>query len=310
MTDRQQPPTDGEAPDLRTPAVAQVLDGADDLAVTVLAKAGPHTTPELFTVAFGRVWCLTAATTLKAKLLQGGGTVAFLATHGSRSVIGLGSASVVDLNSPMQNLRTLRASVTAPAAVGRFVVENAAELSGALLDLFAGRLGSPLPPRRVALCLEPRAMAVLDDSREVAEAGGWIRRGEVQDRADAAAPELDVLDGVPGEVRDLAQSGPAALGWTTSAGDPLCLPGHWSAESGDLTVPSRLFELTGAARSSAASITRDKWTGFGPSGKQGLMLRGTGTASEAGGDTRIAVDVTGVAYWDGVETGSVSDGRS
>ena len=67
-------------------------------------------------------------------------------------------------------------------------------------------------------------------------------------------------------------------------------------------VTPELFACTGGRIvCSPACVTFDAWTGFGPSGKQGLMLRGQGQVRDTG---RVAIDVDRVSYWDGVVTGS------
>lgn len=293
--------------DVMLSGATDVLEAADAITVGVLTKRGPHTTPELFAVAGGRLWCLTAATTLKAKLLAEGGPVAFAATAGARAAVGIGRAIVVDPAHPVRNLRSFGVSLAAPGAVGHFVVRNAAELTGAAFDLLAGRLGGPIPPRRVVLSIEPYAVAAVDGV-SIVEERGWTGTADAVDETHPPGNgDTDLLDEVPDGIRELAADGPAAVGWTTASGGPLVLPARWDATRCRAEVPAALFELVGAASRSRASVTRDHWTGFGPTGKQGLMLCGDGVASAGGDATVLTVEVDSVAYWDGIETRHVTD---
>jgi hypothetical protein len=71
------------------------------------------------------------------------------------------------------------------------------------------------------------------------------------------------------------------------------------------TVPAELFHLVGAATRSPACVTFDSWSGYGPSGKQGLMLRGTGEGMAHGSDVELACTFDRVTHWDGTATASV-----
>jgi hypothetical protein len=289
--------------------VADVLDGAPHVYVAIATGTGPHVTPELFAVTGGRVWCLTAATALKARLLSSGGRVALLARSGHRDAIVTGDAVVLDALHPVRNLRHAPAGVAGPQALGSFALRNANELAGAVLDLLTGRLGAP-PPRRVLLAVEPDAVATFDHGARVVAVGfgaGVSPAGElgVASGCEAGCDVDDVLDQVPYAVRDLARAGPAVLGWTDASGRAVALPAVWDPAACRATVRADGFDLVGAPRVSRASVTRDDWTEFGPSGKQGVMLRGEGRATDLGGDIAVDVDVAGVTYWDGVETGQV-----
>jgi hypothetical protein len=124
--------------------------------------------------------------------------------------------------------------------------------------------------------------------------------------ASAGCGDVDeLLDDVPSAVLDLGTAGPAVLGWTDGCGRAVALPATWDPDTCRATVPAAVFDSVGAPRASRASVTRDEWTGFGPSGKQGLMLRGDARASDGDGEVAVDLDVAGVTYWDGVETGQV-----
>lgn len=282
--------------------VCGVLAEADQLMVGVITAAGPHVTPELFTVADGRVWCLTAASTLKARLLADGGPVAIAAVAVGRGMVAVGHAVVMDPARPLRNLRHPDVAVSAPRAVGDFAVRNAAELSGAVVDLLTGKLGGPIPDRRVILSIEPRGAVFTDGGNVVGSFGSDTTRGD-RDSGGSDRAELDLLDDVPDGLRQLASDGRAFLGWTTTTGGPLVLPAAWDAEASQATVSAELLSATDGAVSSPACVTRDAWTNFGPSGKQGLMLRGRGVANINSATAVVDLDVDAVAYWDGIRTG-------
>ncbi|HUR76862.1 MAG TPA: hypothetical protein VMZ22_02865 [Acidimicrobiales bacterium] len=278
-------------------AFVETLARADQIMVGIATKHGPHVTPELFTVSSDRVWCMTAATTLKARALAKGGRVAIAARTRDGLAIGTGTAIVIDPLHPTKTTSGIADAARSPAAVSRFVLDNAAELSGAVSDFVGGRLGQALPPHRVVLCIELKATALGGDDFAPVD---WNAR-EPSDAA--SSPEVEeLLDDVPVGLRDLAGSGQAFLGWLTDGGQPLVLPVDWDLAEHRATVPPELLQLTGAATSSRAAITRDDWTGYGPTGKQGLMLRGDGRVGDDAASVEIGID--GATYWDGVETGS------
>jgi hypothetical protein len=191
-----------------TPAMEDALADASQLAIGVVTSYGPHVTPELFTTLGGRLWCLTAASTLKAKLLASGGPVAVATTGGEGTLLLTGHAVVVDALAPGRNLAELPAALAAPAAVGRFVADNVAELTGAVLDLFVGRLGGPLPPRRVVIGVEPWSAVLVAADGTIGEAVGWggddvddtpAPTGQVAAGGDGDPAGLDLLDEVPAD---------------------------------------------------------------------------------------------------------------
>ncbi len=285
-------------------AVDELLAGATQIYVGVLSRGKPHVTPELLATSGGRLWCLTAAVTLKAKILAVDERVAFMASVAGVDVVGLGRASIVDLGTP-SSLTDVAAVARSAVGTASFALRNAAELSGAAVDALTGKLGGPLPPRRVALSIEPIAVAVVS-AEGVRAVGEWESgAGSTSDAAEAFPDDLeDTL--APEAVRDLIDDGPAALGWLSASGHPLVLPAQWQRATSSARVNATLFERCGAADVAPAAVTRDKWTGYGPTGKQGLMLRGDGNASSDGAQVSAGVAVDRVTYWDGVETGSNS----
>lgn len=286
------------------PAVDELFADANQLYVGILLNGAPHVTPELLATGDGRLWCLTASVTKKAEVLRTDSRVAFMAMRGSQdAVIGVGSAAIVDVASP-STLADGGEVVRAAAGSTRFLARNAAELGGAALDAILGRLGRPLPPRRVVVSIEPLALALLRGT-EMETWGAWAVSASDIGTASAPAP-TPVLDEnvAPDAVRDYLEDGDAAVGWTTNAGGCLVLPGSWSKASLTVTVAEALFRAVGASAASGVAVVRDGWTGLGPSGKQGVMVRGRATAVSERGSTVLSVSPERLVYWDGVHTGS------
>lgn len=284
--------------------VGPVLDDAAQLYVAIRTRSGPHVTPELFTVSDGRILCLTSATTLKAKLVRNDPVASIVARAGTSAVVVVGSVEVLDPLSPATAISSPRLIAAAPVGVWRFVRDNARELTGAAVDLIAGRLGGPLPPRRVIVAVIPTAVALVDgDTLTSASGWGGAALAAPTGEPDEGEEEVDLTD-APDHLASLAVAGPAVVGWLRQDGTPLALPVAWDPDTTTARVPTSLFETCGAEAESPACVTFDTWTGFGPSGKRGLMLRGTGTATVGGATTSLALDVRRATHWDGIETAS------
>lgn len=272
------------------PELTAVLEGAPHLYVAMRTKSGPNVTPELFTQSGGRIICMTSVATLKAKLLQRDPVVSIAARSGTRAVTVVGTVEVVDAASPRTIAQAPAVAAGSPLGVARFLRDNAAELAGAAVDTLAGRLGGPIPPRRLILAVTPRD-AVVWDTPSLPDGAG-----------DNSAPlDLGVL---PDELAALPATGDAIAGWTRADGTPLALPVVWDHDRQEAVLPTSILRDFDAAPRSAACVTFDTWTGYGPSGKQGVMLRGTGTAEEDGATTRLRLDLDRATWWDGVETSS------
>ena len=138
------------------------------------------------------------------------------------------------------------------------------------------------------LAITPTAGAVVDGD-DVTGADGWDRAAVALPDGEAdGGGEVDLAD-TPEHLASLVTAGPAVAGWLRHDGTPLALPVEWDPDTTTATVPTALLETCGAAAVSKASVTFDTWTGFGPSGKQGLMLRGRGEAIVDGATTSLAL---------------------
>jgi hypothetical protein len=229
-------------------AGAEAFGGAEQVYLSIRTRSGPNVTPELFTVDGERLLCMTSVATLKSKLLRKDPVVGLAARIGETAVVATGRVEVQD--------------VASPVGVARFVQDNLAEMAGAAVDAVTGRLGRPLPPRRVALVV--------------------------------------TID----EVRTTDVPGDAVAGWTRPDGHPLALPATWDPNTEIATLPAEVFRASGAADESAACVTLDSWTNYGPTGKQGVMLRGRGRAEIDGDEARLRYTLERMTSWDGVRTGT------
>jgi hypothetical protein len=289
------PRPEGTGP-LDGPGARSVLGQAHHLFIAMATAGGPHITPELFVVHSGRLWCLVAASTLKARRLSRGERVGVYVPGPAGHLIGSGKAVVVDPARPLSLLREPSVAAAATTAVGLYALRNSAELTGAALDLLRGRLGGPFPPHRVALCIE------ITDVRLVG--GPVIAEPGVPSRATQGDPE--VPEGLPPGMLDLLCDGPAAVAWCRAGCAPVAVPGRWEAATATVLIPSDSpTPPVGGDGPVQVAVTRDSWSGLGPSGKQGIMIRGWGTAkasSPGPAVTAIAVDVERWTFWDGVAT--------
>jgi hypothetical protein len=285
------------------PSVEELFSQAEQIYVGVLLGGRPHVTPELVATSDGRLWCFTAAVTKKVEVVKNDDRVGFLAmTSADSAVAGLGRATIVDAASPS----TLTdVPLVAQSAVGaaKFVTRNAAELAGAAIDALTGKLGRPLPPRRVVMSIEPTALARLEGGH-VETWGEWSPGPRPAPSADARGGGANLDTAAPEDLRDLLLDGDAACGVLTRDGSCAVLPAAWIKEDCVARVDGRLFRVAGVSDASPVAITRDQWTNLGPTGKQGLMLRGPATAATNEAMVDLHVSVERVVYWDGVDTGS------
>ncbi|MDQ6696168.1 MAG: hypothetical protein M3Z46_01755 [Actinomycetota bacterium] len=301
-------------PDVATELTA-ALAGAAQVYVGVSTSGGPHVTPELFTVAGGRIICMTAAPTVKSRRLRRHRSVACAIRSDTRCVSLVGRATVIDPASPATLLRAPRRAVTASLDAAHFTAANLVELSGAAVDLLTGRLGRPIPPHRVVIIIEPQAAAITDRATVRSESGWAELSPAPSDAAPAAGAgraaasrgrsELPDVAALPDGLAGLTSAGQTVVGWNRVDGTPLAFAAAWDHERAVATIAAELFDLIGAARASSACAAFDAWSGFGPSGKQGLMLRGTGHAVRVGTTMELRCTIDRATYWRGTATGSI-----
>lgn len=264
------------------PEALALLDRANQVYVGVRTPSGPHVTPELFARRHDQIWCMTSPTTLKARRLRVDGAVSLMTVDPEQAVVIKGEAQIIDGTKLLDVLSQPGLVFQSVEGSGRFVAGNLAELTGAARDFFLGRLGSPLQARRVAIAVTPTWAAVVPVGP-----AGVISTG----------PNGD--DGQPSEA--------VALGWTDSSGAPVVLPALWDGSGSTATVGRTAFDAVDPVSNSQASVTCDRWTGLGPSGKQGSVMRGRGEVSKTSKSlVTISLQLDRISRWDGVEVTSES----
>lgn len=285
--------------DLAADPLRSIIRRAPQLYMAVSGKDGPLVTPELHTSAAGRLWCLTARATAKARLLGDGDRVAvMLRGEGGSAVIG-GRIERFDPMDPLSFPKKIGRVTEAGSGLARFLADNGYEMAGAAASGLTGRLGFP-PAARLLLAIEPVWSAVTTGAT-----GGWSmdqppggpsagQEGGIGNAEPDVPPEIDAPD-----LRD----GPVALGWTSTWG-PLVVPAVWRSADSRASVDGELMSALGAPAHSPAAVCADTWTAPGPLGKHGTMHRGSGWLRQgARGDAQVdvMVDVDRVISWDGID---------
>ena len=246
--------------DISDPVLIDILGQAPQLYATMLTSKGePLVTPELYAFAGGRLWVLTARSTLKGRSIQDCDALGVVVHTARGAAVLQCTAERYDITEPTALVTKVRELGDAAVAVTSFLARNGIEMIGAARDAVLGRLGTP-PDVRVLLALNPTVAEV--------DGGGSVD---------------------------------AALGWRTASGSPLALPARWSDDDGVARVHAAIFDAFDAASSGPASVCVDEWTGTGPSGKQGHVVRGDATTERQGDDVVVTIDVERITTWDGVE---------
>src|SRR3954464_11235578 len=110
------------------PTAQSLLAEGRQLHVGVLTTTGPHVTPELYTYDDGNLWFLTAADTLKTRVVRRDPRVAAVVRGGSRSLLGSGGGPGYDFGDPVRLITSARDALRALAALTSYAVRNATDL--------------------------------------------------------------------------------------------------------------------------------------------------------------------------------------
>jgi hypothetical protein len=273
------------------PAARSILAEGRQLHVGICSERGPHVTPELYAANDGDVWFTTAASTLKARVLQRDTRMSGLVRVGSRALVLRGQAAQFDLADPRRLAAQAREGLRALQGLTAFTMRNAADLTGFARDLLAGRLPSRRPPRRVLVRMRPEAWLVVDGTALVAAGGGWPGH-----------------DDEGGDTPPLPGREDAVVGWEVPWGT-LLLPARADSPT-TAAVPAVAARIGGADPDVAARacLTTDDYTAPGPAAKSGTLMRGTGSLRLDGPVGHVVLDADRRTTWDGVETrtGAVS----
>jgi hypothetical protein len=226
------------------PTVRSILEAGRQVYVAVAAPAGPHVTPELYSVADGRLWFWTAHTTVKAKTLVDDPRIGAVVPGRGRSVVLHGTAERFD----PKDLAALPRAIRQPRAIGRaavrFGLRNAADLGAFATDFVSGRLGRSLPPRRVLFGIRP--------------------------------DEAHVVDGAPpGGVED------AVVAWETDDG-PRAFPCRMERGERRFFLRTELPGIDALPSPARVGVVLDDYVAPGPAAKRGTLLRGQATLNADG----------------------------
>jgi hypothetical protein len=272
--------------DALDPAARALLSEGRQLHVAVLTTSGPHVTPELYTYDDRHIWFLTAADTLKSRVVRRDPRVGAVIRVGSRSAVLGGDVVAYDPRDPVRLLARAGEALRALAALTSFTLRNAADLAAFTRDLAAGRLGSRLPQRRVLLRLTARQLAVLDGSALVSTDGEWPGRITVPGDAPPLRGDVDCVLAV-------------------ADGDRMAvLPGRASTALTEADVAGAGVQLTGLGASAdlAAALVVDDYNAPGPAAKRGTLLRGRVSLRYDGALCAVRLSPDRHTTWDGVDT--------
>lgn len=272
--------------DALDPASRSLLAEGRQLYVGVLTTSGPHVTPELYTADDRDVWFLTAADTVKTRVIRRDPRVSAVLRVGSRSLLLSGTVADYDIGDPLAMLRQSRHAVAALAALTSYTVRNAVDLTAFARDLATGRLPSRLPQRRILMRLRPDRSMLLDGTALVESQGSWPGRASAAADARALPGEVDCAVGV--------ESDEAVL----------VLPGRTDAAMSAAAVPLAAVELGGLALETQlrGCVVVDDYRGPGPAAKRGELLRGTVRLGVDDGACRVEIEPDRDTTWTGAHT--------
>ena len=272
------------------PTAHSLLAEGRQLHVGVLTTTGPHVTPELYTYDDGNVWFLTAADTLKTRVVRRDPRVAAVVRVGSRSLLVSGVVTDYDIGDPLRLMTNARDALRALAALTSFAVRNAADLAAFARDLAGGRLKSRLPQRRVLMRLVPDRALLLEGSALVATDGEWPGRVTVPDEAPALVGDVDCV--VAAETAD----------------GVIALPGRAGDDLTAVTVPAVAVQLAGVAigEELLGGVAVDDYRAPGPAAKRGELIRGRLRFELAGAQCRVHVDGERETTWSGAQVSTTA----
>ena len=253
--------------DALDPASRSLLAEGRQLYVGVLTTTGPHVTPELYSADDRDIWFMTAADTVKTRVIRRDPRVSAVLRIGSRALLLSGTVTDYDLAAPRALLRQSQHAVAALAALSSYAARNAADLAAFARDLALGRLPSRLPPRRVLMRLRPDDSALLDDGA------------------------------------DLAGDADCAVGVETEDG-ALVLPGRTDEAMSTATVPLSPVQRADVPFDTKVRgcLVVDDYGAPGPAAKRGELIRGSVRLVAQGNTCRVDIEPERETVWTGADT--------
>ena len=279
--------------------VRAVLREAQHLHLAVTTSHGVHVTPTVFSHELGELWMVVPRRSVKALAVRRHPTVGVLVRAGDRSVMLSGRARPVDpltgrgFTSPGRILEL-------PVAAAGYLDRNHRHAAG----VARGRPLPTLPLSRMAIAVDVRLAALVEDDELTATWGAWPRRGFVLAGPVPPAPRPDDHEVPSRPAQLLLQDGAAVLGWPSCTG-PVALPARWEASASTALVAPPLTSLAGCWTTGSGCVTLDR-TGHSLKDKFGVMVAGTGSARLDGTAARAAIAPERVTWWAGDRSGTVN----
>jgi hypothetical protein len=249
--------------------------------LAVRTPDGPHLTPVVFALDGSRLWVTTARTSVKARALRAGSSVAGLVRSGDVVACFRGRAKLYDALDPFTWPSITFSAPRLMRAAMRFSLKNARFFAGYAVD--APRV--PLawsPPGRVFVGIEPKAGAVLREDGSTAPSGwdDWTSPAPRYRSSYAQAKAKGAIDlRVPQPVRaTIGSSGRGAVGFDSGTAGLSVLPASWVrvAREGAYValVPVALLERAAPAPGSPIALTVDRAAAWRAADMAGMLLQG------------------------------------
>jgi len=289
---------------LDTDPYRNILRGADPGYLAIHTPRGPHVTPTAFTSWGGRLWMLTARSSLKARTVRRAGRVAFLGRSDDKTILVRGRAVVLDpLRAWIPEHLTERAQ--ALPALGAYIRQNVRRL--AVLGQQLPQAPIPNPATRVAIVIAPQSVVALQESTVIAMHGDdLVHDGSPGDDRVVDGSPLD-LAGAPADIVALAEEErrAAVLAWA-SPGGVIALPARWHPSRDLVSVPASL--ITSQPQAAPAALCLDRDTPGDVAEQKGLLVRGQGRVVGIAGDY-AAVEIEGerTTVWRGTRSITLDD---
>ena len=277
--------------------VTAVFDDGDLTYLAVRSPRGPHVTPLAFHRQAGRLWLVAARDSLKVRAIGQDPMVGGLVRSGQRAVMWSGRARLVD---PLTGRGLGTHLLELPLAVTGYLVRNFREAAGVVWD----RPVPTLPITRLLVCVDVDRVALFQGWSVAAAWGPWSQLDRLRRDAPPPGPPTP-LWGAPPALRGLLLEAdrPAVLGWQTASG-PMAIPAVWHQdESAALASPAAMV-LAGANPRGPGCLTVGRGERHGDA-RQGLLLRGSGSAHMGPAGAGVVLRVRTITYWGGTRTRTI-----
>ncbi len=287
---------------------------------------GPHVTLLAGVEMAGCYWATTSSSAAKVRMIRSNGRAAVLDAPGDPFdragwTLIAGRATILDTKRPCDWLVDPLAASLAGIAVARIGLSNIEQLIGYLHD----RDDVPSrwqPTSRVLVVVHGNHRLAVRAGRIVEATGAFAgsaplplptrRRRHRLDRSHLAGLSSQ-------QMAVVRRSGRCALGLSTAAG-PIVVPGMWEANGGTVRLDRRILTHLRADLPGECSVTLDESADARPSRKVGVMLRGSASLLDDGGNADqnteadaaehdsvvLTIKVERLTSWEGFATSTAS----